>query len=122
MSSTRTGPQQGVSQIGVRARGFLLSVESTLERSVELFLVNAPDYSIIAAMDTILAWFNANQRLFILPWQIGLEIVADNKQIVTYLREQGSSLAKITVGEEYDEDQDSVRLSSISASELVSVD
>ncbi|OAL69884.1 carbamoyl-phosphate synthase subunit arginine-specific small [Trichophyton violaceum] len=30
----------------------------------------------------------------------------DTRQIVTYLREQGSSLARITVGEEYDADQD----------------
>ncbi|KAK3167576.1 Multifunctional pyrimidine synthesis protein CAD [Lepraria neglecta] len=30
----------------------------------------------------------------------------DTRAIVTYLREQGSSLAKITVGEEYDEEQD----------------
>ena len=35
----------------------------------------------------------------------------DTRQIVTYLREQGSSLAKITVGEEgYDEEQDEVRI------------
>ena len=32
----------------------------------------------------------------------------DTRAIVTYLREQGSSLAKITVGEEYDEEQDEV--------------
>lgn len=31
----------------------------------------------------------------------------DTRAIVTYLREQGSSLARITVGEEYDEDEDS---------------
>lgn len=30
----------------------------------------------------------------------------DTRAIVTYLREQGSSLARITVGEEYDADQD----------------
>jgi len=30
----------------------------------------------------------------------------DTREIVTFLREQGSSLAKITVGEEYDEEQD----------------
>ncbi|BCR84892.1 carbamoyl-phosphate synthase (glutamine-hydrolyzing) CPA1 [Aspergillus chevalieri] len=30
----------------------------------------------------------------------------DTREIVTYLREQGSSLARITVGEEYDADQD----------------
>lgn len=30
----------------------------------------------------------------------------DTRQIVTYLREQGSSLARITIGEEYDADQD----------------
>ena len=30
----------------------------------------------------------------------------DTRAIVTYLREQGSSLAKITIGEEYDEEQD----------------
>lgn len=30
----------------------------------------------------------------------------DTRAIVTYLREQGSSLARITVGEEYDEDED----------------
>lgn len=30
----------------------------------------------------------------------------DTRSIVTYLREQGSSLARITVGEEYDADQD----------------
>lgn len=31
----------------------------------------------------------------------------DTRAIVTYLREQGSSLARITIGEEYDEDEDS---------------
>ena len=30
----------------------------------------------------------------------------DTRAIVTYLREQGSSLARITIGEEYDADQD----------------
>ncbi|KAL2426525.1 Carbamoyl-phosphate synthase arginine-specific small chain [Exophiala dermatitidis] len=30
----------------------------------------------------------------------------DTRAIVTYLREQGSSLARITIGEEYDQDQD----------------
>lgn len=30
----------------------------------------------------------------------------DTREIVTYLREQGSSLARITIGEEYDADQD----------------
>ena len=30
----------------------------------------------------------------------------DTREIVTYLREQGSSLARITVGEEYDADED----------------
>ena len=30
----------------------------------------------------------------------------DTRAIVTYLREQGSSLGKITVGEEYDADED----------------
>ena len=30
----------------------------------------------------------------------------DTRAIVTYLREQGSSLARITIGEEYDEEQD----------------
>lgn len=30
----------------------------------------------------------------------------DTRAIVTYLREQGSTLAKITIGEEYDEEQD----------------
>ena len=30
----------------------------------------------------------------------------DTRAIVTYLREQGSSLARITVGEEYDQDED----------------
>ena len=30
----------------------------------------------------------------------------DTRAIVTFLREQGSSLAKITIGEEYDEEQD----------------
>ena len=30
----------------------------------------------------------------------------DTRAIVTYIREQGSSLAKITVGEEYDADED----------------
>lgn len=28
----------------------------------------------------------------------------DTRAIVTYLREQGSTLAKITIGEEYDEE------------------
>ena len=30
----------------------------------------------------------------------------DTRAVVTYLREQGSSLARITIGEEYDEEQD----------------
>lgn len=30
----------------------------------------------------------------------------DTREIVTYLREQGSSLARITIGEEYDQDED----------------
>lgn len=30
----------------------------------------------------------------------------DTRAIVTFLRERGSSLAKITIGEEYDEEQD----------------
>lgn len=30
----------------------------------------------------------------------------DTREVVTYLREQGSSLARITIGEEYDADED----------------
>ena len=43
----------------------------------------------------------------------------DTRDIVTYLREQGSSLGKITVGEEYDADEDEAQSEQVAAPQLL---
>ncbi|CAF9925558.1 Multifunctional pyrimidine synthesis protein CAD [Imshaugia aleurites] len=79
--------------------GLLKYFESPNIQAVGVVVADvANDYSHWTAVESLSAWC-AREGV---PAITGV----DTRAIVTYLREQGSTLAKITIGEEYDEEQD----------------
>lgn len=89
----------GVPSAARDEHGLLTAFESpNIQASGIVVADYATNYSHWNAVESLAAWC-AREGV---PAVSGV----DTRAIVTYLREQGSSLARITIGEEYDADQD----------------